>query len=78
MDLLATATCNGDTTMKTATKMTSLNDLRTWVDSHLDQSRAAELNEIIGMVQRDPSRPAWGGDWSEYLEQLGGVLFLND
>ena len=53
-------------------RMTTMNDLRNWVDSATSnwESRTdADIDAIARAIQAT-DHPAWGRDWSEFLESL--------
>lgn len=54
-----------------AIKIRTVDDLRAWAESalHFDQS-PEETEAIVEYVRRLPDRPAWGGDWSQFLADL--------
>lgn len=52
--------------------MTTARDLRNWVDSATSgwPDRGEEDVDAITEAIRADEHPAWGTDWSEYLESL--------
>lgn len=49
--------------------MTTVKDLRTWVDAHVTAETDATDRAVIVLALRRRG-PAWGTDWSEFLTAL--------
>lgn len=52
--------------------MTTVRDLRNWVDSvtcSWDDRTDADVETIVDVI-RSMDRPAWGTDWREFLDSL--------
>jgi hypothetical protein len=58
--------------------MTTRRDLRNWVDSattNWDVRSDADVDAMTDWIQRD-DHPAWGSDWTAYLEELDLVRII--
>lgn len=58
--------------------ITTKNDLRNWVDnatSGWDIRHITDVEAITDGIQAD-DHPAWGSDWSKYLESINLMDFL--
>ena len=52
---------------------TTVNDLRNWADAATTNwggRTQADLDAIVEYVRTQDHCPAWGQDWTEYLESL--------
>lgn len=58
--------------MRTRT-MTTVNDLRNWVDSvttNWDNRTDEDVGHIVDEIRNMDGRPAWGADWIGFLDRL--------
>ena len=59
--------------------MTTVRDLKNWVDTHIgDYPAPDDVQRVTNLIQDDPLRPAWGDDWTEYLDALPMLVTLLD
>jgi hypothetical protein len=57
--------------------LTTLDDLRNWVDGHIGHYPATgDLEAVTKAIVAGPSCPRWGDDWAGYLEQLDVFALL--
>lgn len=53
--------------------MTTVADLRNWVDSVTSnwwERTDAQVAELVQVIRSLPDCPNWGADWSEFLDAL--------
>jgi hypothetical protein len=53
------------------TAFNTVRDIETWIWDHAGpQTTDADVKKMIEAIQKDPGRPNWEADWSDYLENL--------
>jgi hypothetical protein len=59
--------------------MVTAGDLRNWVDSATDNwidRTDADIDAIVDGIRNRDDCPAWGRDWSEYLNGLPDLTYF--
>lgn len=60
------------------TTINSTTDIRVWLDNegHTEHLTTHEVDRVVELLVDGEHRPAWGDDWTEYLDARAQALVL--